>query len=69
MNAYPSAPPPPPQGYYQGPPVMAPLPGYYQGPPVMAPPPPRREPSFFEGCLAVLRCCFLLDECCGDPSI
>ncbi|CAN6297407.1 unnamed protein product, partial [Urochloa humidicola] len=55
----------PAQGYYQGP---------YQGPPVMAPlqyaaPPPRREPSFLEGCLAALCCCCLIDECCCDPSI
>ncbi|KAA8531484.1 hypothetical protein F0562_006163 [Nyssa sinensis] len=48
--------------------------GYYQGPPVMAPPqyaaqPPRREPGFLEGCLAALCCCCLVDECCCDPSI
>ncbi|KAF8772361.1 hypothetical protein HU200_005833 [Digitaria exilis] len=53
------------KGYYQGP---------YQGPPVMAPPqyaqpPPRRQPSFLEGCLAALCCCCLIDECCCDPSI
>ncbi|OEL27787.1 hypothetical protein BAE44_0011191 [Dichanthelium oligosanthes] len=50
--------------------------GYYSnGPPVMAPPqyqyapPPRREPSFLEGCLAALCCCCLIDECCCDPSV
>ncbi|KAM5576960.1 hypothetical protein ABKV19_007678 [Rosa sericea] len=49
--------------------------GYYQGPPVMAPPqyayapPPKREPGFLEGCLAALCCCCLVDECCCDPSI
>ncbi|XP_020530606.1 uncharacterized protein LOC110008298 [Amborella trichopoda] len=47
--------------------------GYYQGPPVMAPPqyaarPPRRA-GFLEGCLAALCCCCLIDECCCDPSI
>ncbi|XP_010254642.1 PREDICTED: uncharacterized protein LOC104595564 [Nelumbo nucifera] len=51
----------PAQGYYQGPPVMA--------PPQYAAPPPRREPGFLEGCLAALCCCCLLDECCCDPSI
>nr|ABK96165.1 unknown [Populus trichocarpa] len=51
----------PAQGYYQGPPVMAP-PQYY------AAPPPRREPGFLEGCLAALCSCFLVDECCCDPS-
>ncbi|RQP00516.2 hypothetical protein POPTR_015G025600v4 [Populus trichocarpa] len=50
----------PAQGYYQGPPVMAP-PQYY------AAPPPPREPGFLEGCLAALRCCSLI-ECCCDPS-
>ncbi|KAG9129774.1 hypothetical protein Leryth_015469 [Lithospermum erythrorhizon] len=61
----------PPQGYYQGPPVMAP-PQHYGHPPPQyyAPAPPqRREPGFLEGCLAALCCCFLVDECCCDPSI
>ncbi|MCL7049656.1 hypothetical protein MKW94_021786 [Papaver nudicaule] len=53
----------PAQGYYQGPPVMAP-PQY-----AYAPPPPRRETGFFEGCLAALCCCFLVDECFCDPSV
>ncbi|KAL6220218.1 hypothetical protein ACLB2K_003889 [Fragaria x ananassa] len=52
------------QGYYQGPPVMAP-PQYAYAPA----PPPKREPGFLEGCLAALCCCCLIDECCCDPSV
>ncbi|KAG6645766.1 hypothetical protein I3843_08G139500 [Carya illinoinensis] len=51
------------QGYYQGPPVMAP-PQY-----AAAPAPRRSEAGFIEGCLAALCCCCLIDECCCDPSI
>ncbi|KAF9610266.1 hypothetical protein IFM89_021827 [Coptis chinensis] len=51
----------PAQGYYQGPPVMA--------PPQYAAPPPRRQPGFLKGCPAALCCCCLLAECCGHPSI
>ncbi|XP_047333765.1 cysteine-rich and transmembrane domain-containing protein WIH2-like [Impatiens glandulifera] len=41
----------PAQGYYQGPPVMAPPPYQYQ----YVPPPPRRsEPGFLEGCAVLL---------------
>lgn len=57
----------PPQGYYQGPPVMAPP--QYGGPPQYTAPPPKKEHSFLKGCLAALCCCCLLDECCCDPSI
>uniref|UniRef100_J3L4N0 Cysteine-rich transmembrane CYSTM domain-containing protein n=1 Tax=Oryza brachyantha TaxID=4533 RepID=J3L4N0_ORYBR len=39
---------PPHQGYYNGPPVMA--------PPQYAAPPPRREPSFLEGWCSGIRC-------------
>ncbi|KAL7236138.1 hypothetical protein ACSBR1_019413 [Camellia fascicularis] len=52
----------PAQGYYQGPPVMAP-------PQYTAPPPQRSQPGFLEGCLAALCCCCLIDECCCDPSV
>ncbi|KAK1572223.1 hypothetical protein Q3G72_029311 [Acer saccharum] len=61
----------PAQGYYQGPPVMAPPPQYsppvlHHPPPVLHhPPPPKKEPGFLEGCLAGLRCCCLVHECCG----
>ncbi|KAF3439153.1 hypothetical protein FNV43_RR17428 [Rhamnella rubrinervis] len=37
----------PAQGYYQGPPVVAPPQYQY------AAPPPRREPGFLEGCVCV----------------
>ncbi|KAI8027186.1 hypothetical protein LOK49_LG02G03176 [Camellia lanceoleosa] len=50
------------QGYYQGPPVMAP-------PQYTAPPPPQSQPGFLERCLAALCFCWLLDQCCCDPSI
>ncbi|CAN6458988.1 unnamed protein product [Victoria cruziana] len=51
----------PAQGYYQGPPVMA--------PPQYAAPPQRSNVGFLEGCLAALCCCCLIDECCCDPSV
>lgn len=54
----------------------SPAQGYYQGPPVMAPPqyaaPPTRSQStsrFIEGCFAALCFCCVLDGCCCDPSI
>ncbi|KAE9607030.1 putative cysteine-rich transmembrane CYSTM domain-containing protein [Lupinus albus] len=53
----------PAQGYYQGPPVMAPPQYQY------AAPQPARQTGFLEGCLAALCCCCLIDECCCDPSI
>ncbi|KAF3792506.1 hypothetical protein EJ110_NYTH11360 [Nymphaea thermarum] len=53
----------PAQGYYQGPPVMAPPQYQY------AAPPPQRNVGFLEGCLAALCCCCLIDECCCDPSV
>ncbi|XP_057515525.1 protein CYSTEINE-RICH TRANSMEMBRANE MODULE 11 isoform X2 [Amaranthus tricolor] len=62
----------PAQGYYQGPPVMAP-PQYPQQYQYAQPPPPQqpvqKERGFLEGCLAALCCCFLVDECCCDPTI
>ncbi|KAK5834785.1 hypothetical protein PVK06_010461 [Gossypium arboreum] len=57
----------PAQGYYQGPPVMAPPPHYAAPPPQYAAPPLR--PGFLEGCLAALRCCCLIGECCNGSSI
>ncbi|KAL1173994.1 hypothetical protein V6Z11_A05G450000 [Gossypium hirsutum] len=57
----------PAQGYYQGPPVMAPPPHYAAAPPQYAAPPLR--PGFLEGCLAALRCCCVIGECCDGSSI
>ncbi|TYI31440.1 protein CYSTEINE-RICH TRANSMEMBRANE MODULE 11-like [Gossypium arboreum] len=64
----------PAQGYYQGPPVMAPPPHYAAAPPQYAAPPPQNaapplRPGFLEGCLAALRCCCLIGECCDGSSI
>ncbi|KAG6522030.1 hypothetical protein ZIOFF_019164 [Zingiber officinale] len=51
----------PAQGYYQGPPVMA--------PPQYAAPPPRRELGFLEGCLAALtRAAGNVMWCLGDGA-
>ncbi|KAA8545692.1 hypothetical protein F0562_020857 [Nyssa sinensis] len=53
-----------------------PAPGFYQGPPVMAPlvptygfpPPPSKKPGFIKGCLSALRCCCCMDQNGCDPD-
>ncbi|CAK7324058.1 unnamed protein product [Dovyalis caffra] len=47
----------PAQGYY--PPVAA---------PPNVPPPPRRKHGFRKGCLAALRFCCLIGDCCLDAG-
>ncbi|KAL7236123.1 hypothetical protein ACSBR1_019404 [Camellia fascicularis] len=49
----------PAQGYYQGPPVMAPP--QHTAPP---PPPPRSQPGFLGRCLGASCFWWLLDQCC-----